>query len=258
VPLSRKTREQTVLCDDVAAAVRLIRKRLTAQREILPMDNSAREENEEFEDEVRRIARQLWPESQFSGATKMEGRERDGIFETEECFHLLEATTSRGMLKAEEDIKKLMGLATTVRKRAGTKAVRCWFVTRDEPTADQRKLSDKHRDVVNALSFAQFQARLINVRAYLTARDNFSFGSVRDPVTGKGPPAVDFIEIRSSMWSCRRISRRSCVFDSWAPPTPCSGRSTSCSYGQAGHEETPSGVCSARSCTIISRPSVSS
>jgi hypothetical protein len=169
------------------------------------MDDVTRRENEEFEDEVRRVARQLWPESQFSGATTAGGRERDGIFETEECFHLLEATTSRGMLKAEEDIRKLVGLATAIRKRSGTKAVRCWFVTRDEPTADQRKHSDKHRDVVNALSFAQFQARLINVRAYLTARDNFSFGSVRDPVTGKGPPAVDFIEIQLSDRSDRSV-----------------------------------------------------
>lgn len=162
------------------------------------MDDSERRENEEFENEVRRIARQLWPASQFSGATKVDGRERDGIFETEDCIHLLESATSRGMAKAEFDVKKLMNLAQTVRKSAGTKAARCWFVTREEPTANQRKLPDKHRDLVNALSFAQFQARLIDVRAYLTARDNFSFGSVRDPITGKGAPKVDFIEIQLS------------------------------------------------------------
>lgn len=162
------------------------------------MDDSTRREHEEFEDEVRRIARQLWPEAQFAGASSVDGRERDGIFETEECFHLLEATTSRSMHKAEEDIKKLISLANSIRKRAGTKAVRCWFVTRDEPTADQRKHSDKHRDLVNALSFAQFQARLINVRAYLTARDDCPFGSVRDPATGKSAPSIDFIEVQLS------------------------------------------------------------
>lgn len=38
----------------------------------------------EFEDEVRRIARLLWPGAEFDGAAIEDGRERDGIFETEE------------------------------------------------------------------------------------------------------------------------------------------------------------------------------
>lgn len=175
------------------------------------MDELTRKENEQFEDEVRRIARQLWPQAQFQGATKVDGRERDGIFETEECIHLLEATTSRLMAKAEDDIKKLVKLAEVVKKHAWTKAVRCWFVTRDEPTADQRKHSDKYRDLVNALSFAQFQSRLIDTRAYLIARDECTFGSVRNPATGKGNPEVDFIEVQlsernnQSLWSPKQL-----------------------------------------------------
>jgi len=160
------------------------------------MNSSTRRENEEFEDEVRRIARQLWPAAQFSGASNIEGQERDGVFETEECIHLLEATTSRTKVKAEEDIRKLVRLANTFQKR--NKAIRCWFVTRDEPTADQRKVAERHRDLLNPLSFPQFQARLIDARGYLTTRDNSEFGSVRDPATGKGSPAVDYIEIQLS------------------------------------------------------------
>jgi hypothetical protein len=41
------------------------------------------------------VARQLWPEAQYDGAQVLDGRERDGVFETEDCIHLLEATVSR-------------------------------------------------------------------------------------------------------------------------------------------------------------------
>ena len=69
-----------------------------------------RKKNEDFENEVRRVARALWPSASSSGAVKVDGCERDGIFETEECIHLLEATTSRKLDKAKEDIKKLVTL----------------------------------------------------------------------------------------------------------------------------------------------------
>ena len=65
------------------------------------MDDATRQENEQFEDEVRRIARELWPDREFSGATKFDGREVDGVFETEDCIHIVEATTSRRKQKAE-------------------------------------------------------------------------------------------------------------------------------------------------------------
>ena len=44
--------------------------------------------------EVLRIARHLWPSAAFGGAAIEEGRERDGIFVTEEMVHLIEATHS--------------------------------------------------------------------------------------------------------------------------------------------------------------------
>jgi len=37
-----------------------------------------------FENEVRRIARELWPQAEYDGSLIVDGRERDGIFETEE------------------------------------------------------------------------------------------------------------------------------------------------------------------------------
>ena len=158
-------------------------------------------ESDYFENEVRRIARQLWPAAQFSGAAIIEGRERDGVFETEESFHLLEATTSRAKAKAEEDSKKLAGLRRKYERQSHDKAVLCWFITRDEPTADQRGAARKHK--VRTMSFAQFQSRLIDSKSYLSARDNYSFGSVRDPATGMHSPSIEFIPLGLSSVSTR-------------------------------------------------------
>ena len=116
------------------------------------MDEEERRENETFENEVRRIARELWPSAAYSGAAIVDGKERDGIFETEECIHLVEATTSRKKDKAQEDVGKLYTLASKIQKSNARKAVKCWFVTRDEPTPDQRGVAEKRGSLVIALS----------------------------------------------------------------------------------------------------------
>lgn len=150
------------------------------------MDSIARRENEHFEDEVRRIARALWPGAEFQGAIILDGREIDGVFQTEDCIHLVEATTSRRKDKAQQDISKLDKTLNKLQRRDKTRASRGWFITQDEPTAEQRKVAEKNHNIAS-LSFAQFQAKLINSRAYLEARGNYLFGSVRDPATGKHP-----------------------------------------------------------------------
>src|SRR5262249_32705396 len=91
-----------------------------------------------FEDEVRRVARQLWPGAEVASAAAVDGRERDGVFETEYVLHLIECTTSRTKEKAESDCEKLDKLARKLAPRDFTKAVKCWFITREEPTSAQR------------------------------------------------------------------------------------------------------------------------
>lgn len=154
-----------------------------------------RDEDRDFENEARRVARALWPAATFSGSATVEGRERDGIFETEECIHLLEATTSRRLDKARQDVGKLVSLGAKFQRGTSHKAVRGWLVTRDEPTADQRGAAEKHKSFLTILSFSQFQARLIDVRGYLAARDEYAFGSVRDPVTGSRKPATGYVHL---------------------------------------------------------------
>ena len=84
-----------------------------------------------------------------SGAAMLDGREFDGIFDTEDCRHIVEATTSRRKDNAEDDLKKLAAFVKRHGSRARTLAVRGWFVTAEEPTADQRQVANKYRDTIN-------------------------------------------------------------------------------------------------------------
>lgn len=93
-----------------------------------------------FEDEVRRIARLLWPTGEYGGALIEDGRERDGIFETEDYVHIVECTTSRSKQKAVEDHSKLDKLGRQLAGRFPQRFVKGWFITLEEPTADQREV----------------------------------------------------------------------------------------------------------------------
>ena len=172
------------------------------------MDSTKRRENEHFEQEVLRIARALWPSAELSGSTIIDGREVDGVFRTEDCIHILEATTSRRQDKASSDISKLNRAISKYRSQSQTRAVRGWFITRDEPTADQRKITDKHRRDINTLPFSQFQARLIDSREYLAARDDYTFGSVRDPGTGDASPLVSYVPLDLLELGSKRVFPR--------------------------------------------------
>ena len=82
------------------------------------------ETDEFFENEVRRIARARWPEAQYSGAAKVAGRERDGIFETEEVIHFIEVTTSRKEDKAKELANIILKKTNKVNKSAKVRMIK--------------------------------------------------------------------------------------------------------------------------------------
>ncbi|MCS5830740.1 hypothetical protein LNO09_28070 [Klebsiella variicola] len=102
-----------------------------------------------FEDEVRRIARARWPEAQYSGASIINGRERDGVFETDDVIHYVEATTSKRADKAKYDTKKIFELMSQQQKSGSMKGSIGWFVTKDEPTAEQREEVKKTWETTN-------------------------------------------------------------------------------------------------------------
>lgn len=132
-----------------------------------------------FEDEVRRIARSLWPSASSGGALMEDDRERDGVFETEEVVHLIECTTSSRKDKAMYDVKKLT--SQIIKRKSGSKLVKGYFITHNEPTADQRSEVARSKENIVAESFDTFRRRLIDARSYLSARENYAFGSVRNP-----------------------------------------------------------------------------
>lgn len=151
---------------------------------------------EVFENDVRRVARQLWPSAGLSGATNIDGQERDGYFETEECIYIVEATCDRKKSKAEHDATKIQKLIQ--KKKGGEKAVVGYIVTLDEPTADQRdivmKIQNKSNVKINILSFSQFQAKIIDVDGYLSLRKEYFFGSIHNPKTGKYDNNLKYVD----------------------------------------------------------------
>jgi hypothetical protein len=148
-----------------------------------------------FENEVRRIARLLWPSAQYGGAQLEDGRERDGVFESEEFVHIIECTVSRSKQKAVEDLDKLQKLTKRIGARHPNKFVKGWFITLNEPTADQRSVFQKVQGRIVALSFDQFRSRLVDARSYLAARDNYPFGSVRDPESGAARFNLNYVPL---------------------------------------------------------------
>lgn len=146
------------------------------------MPNYSDEDANELEDEVRRIAREMWPKAEFGGAAMIESQERDGIFETDEIIHIIEVTASRKLEKAVKDSEKLDKLLKKKRKEFPHKHTVGYFITLEEPTADQRThITQKYGDSIKVLSYDQFRSKIIDAKSYLQARSNYAFGSARNP-----------------------------------------------------------------------------
>lgn len=129
----------------------------------------------------------------------IDGLERDGIYVLDDIVHLIECTIDRKKEKAEKDGGKLAALIPTMQKRYPDKAVKAWFITKDEPTPDQRTtIIQKGRNLINAMSFEKFQSRMVDVALYRNCRLNYPFGSVRDPNTGDSKYFGEFIDVELS------------------------------------------------------------
>lgn len=156
-------------------------------------------ESAHFENEVRRVARYRWPAAEFAGAEMIGGKERDGVFVTDDCVHLVESTTSREKAKALKDLEKLYELSKEQRKLHSDKVIKCWFITRHEPTADQRacrkEIKGAQEGLFNVVSFHHFHSKLIDTFEYLQDREQHKFGSIYDPATGSPTKDVKYIEV---------------------------------------------------------------
>jgi hypothetical protein len=171
------------------------------------------ENGTDFENEVRRIARALWDAPMSDGASMEDGRERDGVFITDEMVHLLECTILRKKDKAEEDIKKLVELTRKYKTKYSMKGIKGWFVTLDEPTADQRSVANKHRDTIVIISYQQFKSQLIDASSYIDGRHSYPFGSMRNPLDeGSNKWDVKYVELdlvddKGTIWGIKQIAK---------------------------------------------------
>lgn len=154
-----------------------------------------------FEDEVRRVARALWPKAAAGGAAMIDGRERDGVFDEGEIIHIVEATALRTLDKVRTDLKKSVDLVKTVRREHPEKLVKIWIVTAHDPTADQKSVIPEFRKKskcpIEVCGFRSFSAKLIDSAGYLRLRQNHAFGSVRNPADDKDieVPETDFVPL---------------------------------------------------------------
>jgi hypothetical protein len=136
----------------------------------------------EFEDDVRRVARALWPEAEYGGAEMVSDREVDGMFRTAEVVHMVEASMSEKVDKARQVGPKLQQHLRRHRS-SGTLFAKSWFVTFKDPTAAQKQILKGYDPAIQAISFDQFRNKLINGREYLTRRAEAPWGSAVDPKT---------------------------------------------------------------------------
>ena len=132
-----------------------------------------------FEDEVRRVARQLWPEDQFGGARLIGTKERDGIFVTEDLVNIVECTVSRRKDKASSDRNKIIDAGRELGKQYPDRLMKGWLVTQHVPTVDQKKEVESAKSIkIICCSFETFRRRLVNAADYLDCRGRYRFGSV--------------------------------------------------------------------------------
>lgn len=148
----------------------------------------------EFEQRGVELARALHDPSGVQGALVVNGRERDGVFVSHDDINVYEFTLMRTKDKAEKDAGKLVELLDQLTKgpENSFKTATGWFVTREEPTADQRtavtSIARKAGRQIHAISIAQMYKRICNSEMYIQGRDKAPFGSTAFTPETSGKP----------------------------------------------------------------------
>ena len=135
---------------------------------------------DDFELQVRDIARALWEAVPGdAGADYIDEHERDLVYDTGFVTHYMEMTTERRVAKVRKDIPKM--LAYRDKYSVAGHSVVLWYITKQEPTADQRRLCDQNK--ISALSLKEFRRLLFDGSTYMELRPKYPYGSARDPKT---------------------------------------------------------------------------
>ncbi len=140
------------------------------------------ESGQEFEVRALALARAIHDPSGLQGAVNHNGRERDAVFISKDDIHVYEFTIDGTKAKAQKDATKLHEILSDLTRAAehALKSATGWFVTRDEPTAEQRAVVAEisGRMKIHAISVATLHQRICNSESYLSCRSNAPFGSI--------------------------------------------------------------------------------
>jgi hypothetical protein len=155
----------------------------------------------DFEDRALALARAIYDPLGLQGARMLAGRERDGVFVSDDSVHVFEFTTARDKKKAEKDGQKLVEAIVLLLAEPANqyKAAVGWFVTQHEPEAEQReairRIAQREGRTLNCVSYVTLRKRVCDVEGYLAARGDAPFGSIAytSAPDGQGVPPV-FIE----------------------------------------------------------------
>lgn len=115
-----------------------------------------RNDGPEFEFQVRKIAREVWPRAGGLTVAPAAGKEHDGVFVTEDVVHVVEATIDRSKKKAESDIQKIILTRDWFIEKYPNRLVKGWMVTRDEPTVEQIKVAEATKGRFKFSRFVRF------------------------------------------------------------------------------------------------------
>ena len=113
----------------------------------MPDRLTEQEQQSQFEEDVRRIARALYPKAAGGNAELYEGRERDGVFLTDQFVVVMEATVSRKKDKISVDARKTAELIRSLRKEYPDHVVMGTLVTLHSPTAEQAEVVKKYKSI---------------------------------------------------------------------------------------------------------------
>ncbi|QYF96790.1 NACHT domain-containing NTPase [Microbacterium sp. PAMC21962] len=163
------------------------------------------ESGHEFEQRGLALARALHDPMGAQGAVMYLGKERDGLFVGHDEIHAYEFSIARTKDKASKDGEKLAELLAGVGGQPGNslKARTGWFITLEEPTAEQRTtieaISKAKGERLHAISIGTLHQRMVNSERYIQQRDNAPFGSVNFGIQSRAvnTPNVQ-VELESS------------------------------------------------------------
>ncbi|WJK34745.1 hypothetical protein [Solwaraspora sp. WMMA2065] len=147
----------------------------------------------EFEKRALAVARAIYDPSGTQGPVIYQGREHDGAFVNDRSIAVFEFTTSRTKQKAIKDATKISDLLRHLQGIPDNrfKMAQGYFVTADEPDAEQRKAVEAVAKSSNmhivCMSLLTLRRQLIDSENYIALRRKAPFGSTGFKLTTTNP-----------------------------------------------------------------------